>query len=165
MAEDRRIHVRDAQPRDAAAVAAMCNDLNVLTGMEAAEMTAEAVVRDLIGGHGLGLIVAELDGRLAGYALFHLSYETAYAARGLFICDLYVLQPARRHGVGRALMEHLARRSAADGGRYLWWVVNPDNDRATAFYDTVGDFVEDIKARAVFDASFDCLVRGRGEGG
>ena len=38
----------------------------------------------------------------SGYALYFDSYEPTYAARGLYLADLYVDQAFRRQGIGRA---------------------------------------------------------------
>ena len=85
------MEIRDARPDDAETIARMCRELAAVTGVEGGvAMTPERVARDLIGGAGLSPILAEIDGRIAGYALYSVAYETAWSARGLYLADLLV---------------------------------------------------------------------------
>jgi len=151
--------VRDAAPRDAERIARMANRLALLTAGVAGRMTPARVETDLIRRPGLGCLVAERDGVAAGYALYTEAYETAYAARGLYLSDLYVMAEARRRGLARALMAEIARRAEAGGGQFVWWVVAPGGEEAHAFYDGLGATREEVAARALFDAPFARLKR------
>ena len=53
-------------------------------------------------------VIAEVDGSPAGFALFFHTYSTWRGKRGLWLEDLFVLPSRRRHGVGKALLAHLA---------------------------------------------------------
>lgn len=149
--------VRDARPEDAAAVAHMANELAKLTAGRRGMMTPARVLADLIEGEGLGLVVALRGGAALGYALYTVAYETVFAARGLYLTDLYVIPEARRQGLARAILAELARRAEADGGRYIWWVTTPGNETANAVYDALGAIRDPVLARAVFDAPFERL--------
>jgi GNAT superfamily N-acetyltransferase len=79
-------------------------------------------------------LLAEVDGRAVGFALFFTSYSTFEGRAGLYLEDIYVAESARGLGIGRALIARLAR--LADGRGYprldlsvLHW--NP----ARAFYE------------------------------
>ena len=50
-------------------------------------------------------LVAEVDGRCAGYLLYHFGYDTDRATKIVYVVDLYVRENYRRRGVARALME------------------------------------------------------------
>jgi L-amino acid N-acyltransferase YncA len=63
------------------------------------------------------LLVAELDGAVAGWAGFSAYDDPADYYAGVAESALYVDRAARRRGVGRALLEALAVE-AATGGRY-----------------------------------------------
>ncbi|MEM6943042.1 MAG: GNAT family N-acetyltransferase [Pseudomonadota bacterium] len=155
------ISVRNAASCDAEAVAALANMLAVAVGTRAegdAPMTAEHVRADLIDAPGLNLVVAERGGEVLGYALYTVAYETAYASRGVYVSDLAVAEEARRQGVARALMRTVAAAAIADGGRYVWWVVAPENAPAKAFYDGLGGVSYPVEARAIFDAPFEALI-------
>ncbi len=152
------IEVRDAVPADAARVARMANALAATTGGGRGAMTGEAVRADLIGRPGLGLLVACGAGETAGYALYTAAYETAHAARGLYLSDLYVDAAERRRGLATALLAEIARRAAAGGGRFLWLVALERNGAANALYDRLGATRDPVLARAIHGPAFDRLL-------
>jgi ribosomal protein S18 acetylase RimI-like enzyme len=154
------INIRDANAADAPDVAQMANALTMITEGSPGPMTPELVVSDLIEGAGLRLIVAERGTVMIGYALYSVAYEIAYAARGLYVSDIYVEAGHRRSGAGRALMAELARRCRTDGGRFLWWISKPGNAAAGDFYDRIGAIRDEMHARAIFGTAFDMLAEG-----
>ena len=105
------------------------------------EQSLEAAARFSADGFGTApaftAVIAEHAGVPAGYALFWPTYDTEWAARGGWLSDLYMLPQARRHGIARRLLAELAARTAAQGGRFLTWLVHTDNTRARAFYRTL----------------------------
>jgi GNAT superfamily N-acetyltransferase len=54
-------------------------------------------------------LLAEYSGKLAGYALFFPFYSSFQGRPALFLDDLYVLEPFRKLGVGRALIAHVCK--------------------------------------------------------
>lgn len=155
------IRVRDAEQRDCTVIAEMANDLSRSTGGGDGGMTSHRVERDLLNGAGLTLIVADLDGTVAGYALYTTAYDTAHAARGLYLSDLFVDRDARRHRVGQSLMAELAWRCREDGGSFIWWIVMPGNPGAESFYASLGAAVDPPKAMAVHGRAFQSLIQRR----
>ena len=84
------------------------------------------------------VVVAEVDGAPAGFALFFHNYSTWEARRGLYLEDLFVRPAARGRGVGRALLEHLAGVAVERGcGRFEWSVLDW-NAPAIGFYEALG---------------------------
>jgi phosphinothricin acetyltransferase len=67
---------------------------------------------------GLPYVVAELDGRVAGYA-YAAPYRTRPAYRHTVEDSVYVARFARRQGVGRALLEAVIERATACGRRQM----------------------------------------------
>jgi GNAT superfamily N-acetyltransferase len=53
-------------------------------------------------------LLASLDGENAGFALFYPIFSTWLGRPGMFLEDLFVREPARGKGVGRALVVRLA---------------------------------------------------------
>jgi len=87
---------------------------------------------------GAEVVIAELDGRAVGFALFFHNFSTFLARRGLYLEDLFVRPEARGHGVGRALLAHLARIAVERGcGRFEWSVL-VWNEPAISFYEALG---------------------------
>ncbi len=84
------------------------------------------------------VVIAEVDGETAGFALFFHNFSTFVGKPGLYLEDLFVRPAFRGHGIGKALMVHLAQLAVARGcGRFEWWVLDW-NQPAIDFYRRLG---------------------------
>lgn len=84
------------------------------------------------------VVMADVDGAPAGFALFFHSFSTFLGRRGLYLEDLFVRPAFRGQGVGRALMVHLAALALErDCGRFEWSVLDW-NEGAIRFYRGLG---------------------------
>ena len=83
-------------------------------------------------------VIASLDGEPVGYALFFPTFSTFLGKPGLYLEDLYVRPAARGLGVGRKLLEHLARLTVERGWGRLEWSVLDWNEPSIAFYKKMG---------------------------
>ena len=86
----------------------------------------------------LEALVAELEGRIEGVALFYEGLGTFRAKPFLYLEDLVVSGSARSRGVGEALMAALARQALSRGALRIEWAVLDWNERAMRFYDRLG---------------------------
>jgi ribosomal protein S18 acetylase RimI-like enzyme len=132
------ITLRTATAADCPLLARLLNGLFAEIGLE---QVLGATARFSADGFGpdpaFTAVIAEHAGVPAGYTLFWPTYDTEWAARGGWLSDLYMLPQARRRGIARRLMAEAAARTAAQGGRYLTWLVDVENQRARAFYRTL----------------------------
>ena len=110
----------------------------------------------------MSCLIAERDGAALGYALWHYSYETAWAQHGVFLADLYVRDAARGQGVGEGLMRAMAREAAADGAEFIWWTAYRHNERARAFYKSRAEEEDRIVAYAATHDRFRALLQPKG---
>jgi GNAT superfamily N-acetyltransferase len=84
------------------------------------------------------VLIAYLGKEPAGFALFFHNYSTWLGKRGIYLEDLFVRPSARKHGVGFALLQALARVAIErDCGR-LDWSVLTWNELAISFYKRIG---------------------------
>jgi len=83
-------------------------------------------------------LVAEVDGIVTGYTLYHDGYETDQGRRVIHIIDLYVQEASRRLGIGRALMRHLTEVGRQRGAKVMIWSVYEPNGLAVCFYEQLG---------------------------
>ena len=84
------------------------------------------------------VLIAYLGDEPAGFALFFHNYSTWLGKRGIYLEDLFVRPPARKHGIGFALLRELARIALErDCGRLDWAVLNW-NELAISFYKRIG---------------------------
>lgn len=135
--------IRAATPEDAAAVGELAQQfatyLRSLGDPTDFQFTADTYLRDGFGPNpAFSGLVAESEGKVIGYLLYHFGYDTDRAIRLLHVIDLYVHESVRRHGVGRALMEAAAQVCRQAGGRELFWSVYAPNKLAAAFYERLG---------------------------
>ncbi len=155
------LHIRAATADDAPTIAELGRELNLHQGDPVEHFTPAAVRRDGFGeAPQFNVLVAERDGRILGYALFCDAYESSYAARGLYLCDLYVRPQARRHGIGRALMAAVASAAKARDKSFVWWASKPWNSGAQAFYRALGARDEPVLAHVISDRALESLAEG-----
>lgn len=129
------VAIRRALPGDAEAVAALVDELRSHLGDPVGNLTAERIAEDAFGDEPeFELLVGEREGRIVAYALFFKSYEPAFAARGLYLADLCVAASERGRGIGRAMVETVAAVAAERGRTFVWWLCQPGNESALAFY-------------------------------
>jgi GNAT superfamily N-acetyltransferase len=83
-------------------------------------------------------LVAEVDGRPVGFALFFQTYSTWRGRPGLHLEDLFVEEAHRRHGVGRALFTRVAQLAVERGYGRVEWAVLDWNASAMRFYERLG---------------------------
>jgi len=85
-----------------------------------------------------GAVIASVDGRPVGYALWFQTFSTFLGRRGFYLEDLFVVADARGMGVGRALLAHLARIALERGCDRVDWAVLDWNEAAIRFYQGIG---------------------------
>jgi GNAT superfamily N-acetyltransferase len=83
-------------------------------------------------------VVAERDGAVVGFALFHGTFSTWECRPGIWLEDLYVPPDERRGGVGGRLLAELARITVERGCARLEWNALDWNDPALSFYAKLG---------------------------
>ena len=137
------MQVRDARPEDAVGIARLSVELGEVlrnVGNPVGAALSEAAVRqDAFGPKPVvGILVAELDGSIAGYLLHHPSYDPDLGGRVTTVVDLFVSRTVRRRGIGRALMDAALDRSRRNGEQALVWRVRPTNQSALRFYESLG---------------------------
>ncbi|WP_454832717.1 N-acetyltransferase family protein [Pseudoxanthomonas wuyuanensis] len=101
--------------------------------------TEAGMGEQLFGAHPAAeVVMAEVDGQPAGFALFFHNFSTFLGQRGLYLEDLFVRPQFRGLGLGRRLMAHLARLAVERGcGRFEWSVLDW-NAPAISFYRGLG---------------------------
>jgi GNAT superfamily N-acetyltransferase len=83
-------------------------------------------------------LIAEWDGRAAGFALYFFNYSTFLCRPGVYLEDLFVRPDYRGRGIGHALLTQVETRARAAGcGRLEWSVLNW-NQAAIDFYQRFG---------------------------
>ena len=128
--------VRPGVPSDGATflslVCALADFENLVPPDEAAQ---QRLLDDAFVTRRFELLIAEVDGRAAGYAVIFETYSTFLAQPKLYLEDLFVLPDFRGKGAGLALMQACAREALARGCARMEWQVLDWNQKAMAFYE------------------------------
>src|SRR3990170_6703313 len=98
------VTIRAAKPEDAKYVAALGREfvayLQSLGDPHPRSLSAEEYLRDGFGETpAFSGLVADLEGKVAGYLLYCLAYDIDLGGRIVYIIDLFVREDARRQGV------------------------------------------------------------------
>jgi GNAT superfamily N-acetyltransferase len=101
--------------------------------------------------------IAEWNGKPAGFAAWFYNFSTWKGRHGLYLEDLFVHPEFRGHGIGKALMTHLARQAVENNcARFEWWVLDW-NRPSIEFYKALG--AEAMDGWTVFRITGDALMR------
>lgn len=151
------ILVRPAVREDAAAIAAMVKSLK--TGTDPSRFTAQSCLEDGFGENpAFRALIAEFEGAPRGYAIYYWGYDTDSATRGVYLADLFVDGNYRRRGGGRALVSGLARKTRAEGARWMFWSVVKRNRAARRFYRKLVPELRNVIVCAAFGPEFDRIA-------
>ena len=85
-----------------------------------------------------GALLAELDGKVVGYASYTFDYSIWLGHDYMRIDDVYVDAVARGHGIGEALMRECRELCRKNGVPRIKWEVQTDNGDARRFYERLG---------------------------
>ena len=83
-------------------------------------------------------LVAEVDDRVVGFALYFRSFSTWEGVHGIYLEDLYVAPEQRGSGLGKALLADLARIAVERGYARVEWAVLNWNQPSIDFYASLG---------------------------
>jgi GNAT superfamily N-acetyltransferase len=83
-------------------------------------------------------LIAEYEGKAAGFAFYFFNYSTWTGRPGLYLEDVYVHEEFRGLGIGKALLARVAAIAVEKGCPRLQWEVLDWNTPAVAFYAGLG---------------------------
>ncbi|WP_051091220.1 GNAT family N-acetyltransferase [Methylopila sp. M107] len=134
------VSIRSAVPSDAALILAFVRELADYEKLAHEVVADEAALTDALFGSNPRVFcdIAEQDGAPAGFALWFHTFSTFEGRHGIHLEDLFVRPRFRGAGVGRALVERLARRCVDEGLARLEWSVLKWNAPAISFYESLG---------------------------
>ena len=136
--DGRQLVLRGATRTDIEAVFELCVRRLAIEhdALDELQTTVEAFARAFAAGK-FHLLVAEIDGALAGAATYQYSYRT-WTGESLYLQDLCVAAANRGQGVGTQLIRGLAV-AVVGGCDRMFWESQVGNARANEFYgSTVG---------------------------
>jgi GNAT superfamily N-acetyltransferase len=134
------LQIRPATEQDVAVILDLIRQLADYERLSDKVIANEQSIRDTLFGErpGAEVLLASLDGEIAGFAVFFTNYSTFLAKPGLYLEDLFVKPHARGKGIGKALLARLAKIAIErECGRVEWSVLNW-NEPSIRFYEALG---------------------------
>ena len=136
------ITVSPAESRDAAAIAALLEDLGRFYGATESEpldrrigQINEAIFTSPPAAYAL---LARDGDQVAGLAAYSFLWPAVGATRSLYLKELYVPDAYRRQGVGKLLMRAIFETADTLGCSRVEWTTDAGNTAAQAFYAKLG---------------------------
>jgi GNAT superfamily N-acetyltransferase len=153
--------IRPATAEDAAQILAF---IRALAAYERAPDAATATEADLLR-DGFGpnpfyfCLMAEYDGRPAGFALYFFNYSTWEGRPGIYLEDIFVQPEFRGLGIGKALLKRVAAVAVEKNCRRLQWEVLDWNTPAIDFYRAMGaEFLDEWRNARLSGAALEQLA-------
>lgn len=139
------ITLRPATPADLPLILHLIHELAEYEREPDAVEATEAMLHQHLFGHTIPsrgpvaeCVIGEIDGVAQGFALFFHNFSTWKGKPGLYLEDLFVRPSARGHGLGKALLAHLATIAVDRGCARMEWAVLDWNRPAIEFYMAAG---------------------------
>ena len=134
--------IRSIEPKDVTAV------LNLIKGLALYEKAPEQVVnseenlsRDLFETKICEGIVAEVEDKIIGFAIYFTSYST-WKGPCIYLEDLFVLEHERKNGAGSLLFDKVVEIAKERKVKRMDWQVLDWNQPALAFYKKKGALLD-----------------------
>jgi GNAT superfamily N-acetyltransferase len=156
------LRIEPARPQHAAVLLSLVRDLARFEKLEHQVVATEEQLSEELGARRpvIEASIAWEGTEAVGFALYFHNFSTFLGRRGLYLEDLYVVPHARGHGVGRALIAHVASIAVARRcGRFDWAVLDW-NEHAIDFYRSLGaELLADWRICRVTGEALDRLGR------
>jgi GNAT superfamily N-acetyltransferase len=111
------------------------------------------------------VVLAEVNARPVGIALFFYTFSTFRARSNIFLEDLFVEPAHRGAGIGQALMRHVAQRAILENCRFVEWRVLNWNQPSIDFYQRIGaEPITDWHTRQLGGDALAALAEGHPNG-
>lgn len=134
------ISIRPATPADIGQILQLICELAEYEKLLDRVVATQSMLRESLFGERprAEVLIAEVDGQVAGFALFFHNFSTFVGRAGLYLEDLYVRPQFRQLSIGKTLLSRLAKIAVErDCGRFEWSVLDW-NEPAISFYKKLG---------------------------
>lgn len=133
------LKLRFADINDVSLIFGFIKELAEYEKMSQEVIATEEILRDSLFNRKMAeVIIAEYNERPVGFALFFHNFSTFLGLPGIYLEDLYVKPEMRGKGIGKILLEFLAKLAIERNcGRLEWWCLDW-NEPSIRFYKKLG---------------------------
>ena len=131
--------IRFAEPSDVPQLLAFIHELAVYENLDHEVVATEELLQEwLFEKQKAEVLLAVVDGKPVGSALFFHNFSTFLGRAGIYLEDLYVQPAYRGRGYGKALLKRLAQITVDRGCGRLEWACLDWNQPSIDFYRSLG---------------------------
>lgn len=135
-----KTNIRFATIKDAKSILLLIEELSIYEKLHTEFINTEEKIKKYLFGETkfAEVLIAEIDEKPVGFALFFHNYSTFVGKPGIYLEDLFVKSEMRGKGIGKKLfLEIIKIAKSRDCGRVEWSVLNW-NKTAINFYLNLG---------------------------
>ena len=134
------MNLRPAELADAPEILALIQELAEYEELRDLCIATQAdIEREVFGPNPVvQVVMAEVDGVVAGFALYFFNFSTFLGRRGIYLEDLFVRPDFRGQGIGKALLLKLKDIAIEAGYGRVEWAVLDWNTPSIEFYKALG---------------------------
>ena len=132
--------IRIATADDAELILALIIELAIYEKAEHEVVTTAEEIRESIFGSNskTSALIAEVDNKPVAYAIYFYNYSTWLGKNGIYLEDIYVFPEYRQQGIGKALLQRVAKIAVNENCGRVEWAVLDWNTPAIEFYESLG---------------------------
>jgi GNAT superfamily N-acetyltransferase len=137
---NKKLSIRFAEEKDISVILSLIKELAEFEKLSDEVNVSEDILKENLFGKRkyAEVIIAELNEKPAGQALFFHNFSTFKGKPGIYLEDLYVKPEYRSKGIGKALLNKLIETAKERKCSRIEWVVLDWNKSAIDFYKKMG---------------------------
>ncbi|QWC00350.1 GNAT family N-acetyltransferase [Mycoplasmatota bacterium] len=129
------LKIKDAKREDSQLVLNFIKGIAKYEKMEdEVEATLEDIEKSIFDQEDAHVIIAYLDDKAVGFALYFYNYSTFKGRKGLYLEDLFIYKEYRHKGIGNQLFNFLMNKAKEENCGRMEWVCLNWNQSAIDFY-------------------------------
>lgn len=147
MEKKKELIIRHAIKSDAAVICKYIRDLAAYENeLQYVHVTPERLEEHMFDKGGAKALIAEVDSKPVGFALYHHSFSTFLGKPGIALVDLFIEPEHRNRGYGKSVLSRLAKIAADEGCERLeWWVHDWNQDAAKRYVSWGAQPIDNIR--------------------
>ena len=135
-----KLIIRGANPEDIPVILKLTYELAEYEKLsDSIKLSEEMLNKYLFGKRKFAeVLMAEIDGKTVGHALYFYNYSTFAGKPGIYLEDLYVRPEYRGLGIGKSLLKQIISIAKEENCGRVEWSVLDWNEPAIKFYNKLG---------------------------